>query len=212
MSAQDVINAALKMNTLGINHGTSGNVSLRADNGLLITPSGVSYEDLTPQDIVQLDWEGSYLGPMRPSSEWRFHRDILLVRQDVNAVVHTHSKFATTLACLHKDLPPFHYMVAVSGQKSVKCAPYAIFGSQELSDHALEALGDGYACLLANHGMITVGKTLDKALSVAQEIELLCEQYLNILQTGEPILLSDVQMDDVMEKFKTYGVQSRLES
>jgi len=211
MLRQDVIDTALKMNELGINQGTSGNVSVRGENGFLITPSGMAYDDLTPDDIVNVDMDGTYIGPLKPSSEWRFHRDIMLVRQDVNAIIHTHSKYATTLACLRQDLPPFHYMIAVAGGKTVRCAPYATFGSQELSDNALTALTDRKACLLANHGMIVAAENLDKALAIAHELELLCEQYINALQVGEPHILSDAEMDEVIEKFKTYGKQDTSE-
>lgn len=207
MIRQQLIDTALKMNALGINQGTSGNVSLRADDGFLITPSGMAYDDLAENHIVMMQMDASYTGSLKPSSEWRFHRDILAKRTDVNAIIHTHSKYATTLACLRKDLPPFHYMIAVAGGKTVRCAPYALFGSQELSDHALTALKDRKACLLANHGMIVAAQTLNDALNIAQELELLCEQYLVALQTGEPHILSDKEMDDVLEKFKTYGLQ-----
>ncbi len=204
---QDVINTALKMNALGINQGTSGNVSARCENGFLITPSGMAYDQLAPQDIVEVQMDGHYDGPLKPSSEWLFHRDILAARDDVNAIIHTHSKFATTLACLRRELPPFHYMIAVCGGKNVRCAPYATFGTQALSDVALEALKDRKACLLANHGMIVAAENLGKALAIAQELELLCEQYLSALQVGEPHILNDEEMEEVLEKFKTYGKQ-----
>ncbi|SCA57273.1 L-fuculose phosphate aldolase [Candidatus Terasakiella magnetica] len=209
---QDVIDTALKMNALGINQGTSGNVSARSKNGFFITPSGMDYDQLDPQDIVEVRKDGSYHGKLKPSSEWLFHHDIMSARKDVNAIIHTHSKFATTLACLRRDLPPFHYMIAVCGGKTVRCAPYATFGTQELSDVALKALQSRNACLLANHGMIVAASNLDKALKIAQELELLCEQYLTALQVGEPHILSDEEMDEVMEKFKTYGKQGALET
>jgi L-fuculose-phosphate aldolase len=141
----------------------------------------------------------------KPSSEWRFHRDILQSRTDVNAIVHTHSMFATTLACLHKDIPPFHYMIAVVGGDTIRCAPYALFGSQALSDNALTALIDRKACLLANHGMIALGKDLDDALAVTIEVENLCEQYWRALQLGEPHILSEAEMRDVFQQFRGYG-------
>lgn len=212
MKHQSVIDTALKMNALGINQGASGNVSTRSDNGFLITPSGLDYDMLRPEDIVNVHMDGTYTGSLKPSSEWLFHRDIYLAKPDVNAVIHTHSKFATTLACLRRDLPPFHYMIAVCGGKDVRCAPYATFGTQELSDVALSALQDRHACLLANHGMIVTGPNLEKALKIVQELELLCEQYLNALQIGEPYILSDSEMDEVLEKFKTYGKQDKHES
>lgn len=207
MLEQDVIDTALKMNALGINQGSSGNVSVRSEKGFFITPSGLAYDELNPNDIVDVHMDGSYAGPLKPSSEWRFHRDIMAVRTDVKAIIHTHSKYATTLACLRKDLPPFHYMIAVAGGKTVRCAPYATFGSQKLSDYALIALQDRKACLLANHGMIVAAESLDKALAIAHELELLCQQYLTALQVGDPHILSDEEMDEVLEKFKTYGKQ-----
>ncbi|NVK19709.1 MAG: class II aldolase/adducin family protein [Methylocystaceae bacterium] len=211
MLRQDVIDIALKMNALGINQGTSGNVSARHEGSFLITPSGVEYDKLESQDIVNLQMDGSYQGNLKPSSEWRFHRDIYEARADVQAIIHTHSKFATTLACLRRELPPFHYMIAVAGGKNVRCAPYATFGTQELSNHAIDALQNRKACLLANHGMIVAAESLKKALAIAHEIELLCEQYLTALQVGVPHILSDEEMDEVMEKFKTYGKQDVLD-
>ncbi|NVJ90512.1 MAG: class II aldolase/adducin family protein [Methylocystaceae bacterium] len=208
---QDVINTALKMNALGINQGTSGNVSARSDKGFFITPSGMEYDALEARDIVEMQMDASYHGHLKPSSEWRFHRDIYAARTDVNAIIHTHSKYATTLACLRKELPPFHYMIAVAGGKTVRCAPYVTFGTQELSDVAITALQNRNACLLANHGMIVAAENLKKALAIAHEIELLCEQYLNALQVGEPHILSDAEMDEVLEKFKTYGKQDSVE-
>lgn len=211
MLAKNVIKTARKMNKLGINQGASGNVSTRKGSGFLITPSGLDYESLKAKDIVKVKKDGSYKGPLKPSSEWRFHHDIYQQREDVHAILHTHSKFATTLACLRRDLPPFHYMIAVAGGKDIRCAPYATFGTQELSNYALEALKDRKACLLANHGMIVAAENLKKALAIAHEVELLCEQYLNALQVGTPHILSDEEMDEVLEKFKTYGKQDRKE-
>lgn len=206
--AQAVIDTALKMNEIGINQGTSGNVSARNSDGFIITPSGMAYEALEPTDIVQMSPQGEYEGNLKPSSEWLFHRDIYLARPDVGAIIHTHSKFATTLACMRRDLPPFHYMIGVAGGPNVRCAPYATFGTQALSDVAVSALEGRYACLLANHGMIVAAKDLPKALAIAQEIELLCEQYINLLQLGDPIILSEAEMAEVLEKFKTYGKQT----
>ncbi len=197
--------AAQRLVELGLNRGASGNIGLRCGNGFLVTPSGLSANAMTPEMIVALDMAGNYAGAIKPSSEWRIHRDILAARPDVGAVVHTHSMFATTLACLHRDIPPFHYMIAAAGGDSIRCAPYALFGSQALSDHALAALDGRYACLLAQHGMIALGRDLEHALTVAEEVESLCEQYWRILQIGEPKLLSVDQMNQVLEQFKTYG-------
>jgi L-fuculose-phosphate aldolase len=152
-----------------------------------------------------MDFEGQVDGPGKPSSEWRFHRDILATRADAGAIVHTHSRFATVFSCLHREIPAFHYMVAIAGGDNIRCAPYALFGTQALSDHALAALHGRKACLLGNHGLIALGTDLKRALAVAIEVESLCEQYWSALQLGEPQLLSEAQMQQVHEKFKTYG-------
>ncbi|RJX30716.1 MAG: class II aldolase [Oxalobacter sp.] len=211
---QSMLAAARQLVARGLNRGTSGNISVRCNDGLLLTPSGVSVDALTSDMMVKLDFEGNArvaINNTKPSSEWRMHRDILAARPDVGAVVHTHATFATTLACLHRDIPPFHYMIALAGGDSIRCAPYALFGSQTLSDHALTALTDRYACLLAQHGMIALGRDLDHALAIAEEVESLCEQYWRVLQIGEPKLLSPAQMADVLEQFKTYGQWKRHE-
>ena len=202
---QQVIDTALKMNALGINQGKSGNVSVRSNEGFLITPTGLPYEHTTPEDIVFMRPDGSCDGARLPSSEWRFHRDIYARRPEANAIVHTHSLHATTLACLGRGIPAFHYMVAVAGGRDIRCAPYATFGTQHLSDHALAALQDRKACLLAQHGMIATGATLEQALALAVEVETLAHIYVQALQIGEPAILSDDEMDRVLEKFKTYG-------
>jgi len=202
---REIIATALAMNARGINRGKSGNVSARVENGFLITPSGLAYDSLEPHDVVAMTLEGEARGPRQPSSEWRFHRDIFASRADANAIVHAHSPFATTLACLGRDIPPFHYMIAVAGGKDIRCAPYATFGTQALSDHALRALESRTACLLANHGMIAVGPSLAGALALAVEVEALAEQYWRALQIGQPTLLSETEMAVVLERFKTYG-------
>lgn len=200
-----IIATALAMNDLGINRGKSGNVSARWRDGFLVTPSGLAYEDTRPADIVFVDRDGKPSGRLAPSSEWRFHHDIYRSRAEVDAVVHAHSSFATTLACLGMDVPAFHYMIAVAGGNSLRCAPYATFGTQALSDHALRALDGRKACLLANHGMIATGEGLKQALALAVEVESLCEQYWRALQIGKPALLPDAEMDVVIEKFRHYG-------
>ncbi|MDX1709771.1 MAG: class II aldolase/adducin family protein [Rhodovibrionaceae bacterium] len=204
---QALVAAARRMNTLGINQGMSGNLGLRAGDGLLVTPSGVAYEAMAPEDIVRMAFDGNWEAPVgrKPSSEWRFHRDILAARPEFDAVVHTHAMFATTLACLGMDIPAFHYMVAVAGGSTIRCAPYATFGTQELSNHALAALEGRQACLLANHGMIACGPSLEKALALAVEVETLAAQYWRALQVGAPKLLGDAEMDRVLEKFRDYG-------
>lgn len=194
-----------KLSEVGLNRGTSGNASVRDGEGFLVTPSGMAVEAMTPHDMVAMDFDGKVHGEGKPSSEWRFHRDILASRPEVGAVIHTHSMFATTIACLRKDVPPLHYMMALVGGDSIRCAPYALFGSQALSDVALEALKDRKACLLANHGMIALGRDLDVAFAVTVEVETLCEQYWRTLQVGGPVLLSEQEMGEAMEQFKGYG-------
>lgn len=188
-----------------LNHGAAGNVSVRVQDGFLITPSGVPVADMRPDSMVLLDSAGVVQSKGKPSSEWRFHKDIYLNRQEVHAIVHTHSPFATTMACLRREIPAFHYMIAVTGGDSIRCAPYALFGTQALSDMAVEALADRRACLLANHGMIAIGANLRQAFDVAQEVELLCEQYWRALQIGEPCLLTPQEMAEAFEQFKGYG-------
>lgn len=204
---EDVVRTSLKMNALGINQGKSGNVSVRTDSGFLVTPTGVPYEDMTPAGIVAMQMDGNFEGDLLPSSEWRFHRDIYAARADVHAIVHTHACFATTLACMDRGIPPFHYMVAIAGGKDIRCAPYATFGTQELSDHAVAALEGRNACLLSHHGMIACSASLDKALVVAVEVEALSRMYWQALQIGEPALLPDAEMANVLEKFSSYGQQ-----
>lgn len=206
---QQIVDTTREMECLGINQGTSGNVSARWGDGLLITPSGVPCPALTCERIVWMPLDVSeddqLFEARRPSSEWRFHRDILRARPEVNAVVHTHSLAATALAIQSRGIPAHHYMVAAAGGNSIRCAPYATFGSQALSDHALDALRDRLACLLAHHGVIALGRDLARALWLANEIEVLAKQYLFACQLGEPPLLSDAQMEEVIEKFKGYG-------
>jgi len=205
---REIIATALRMNALGLNRGKSGNVSTRFSTGFLVTPTGIAYESTQPEDIVALTLDGAARGPRRPSSEWRFHRDIYARRPEAGAIVHAHSAFATSLACLGRDIPAFHYMIAVAGGKNIRCAAYATFGTQELSDRALDALEGRRACLLANHGMIAVGASLATALALAVEVEALAEQYWRALQIGAPNLLPDAEMDVVLEKFRTYGQPS----
>ena len=203
----DIIRTALKMNVLGVNQGKSGNVSSRIESGFLITPTGIPYEHTKPEQIVPMKMDGTHEGETLPSSEWRFHRDIYAARDDIHAIVHTHATFATTLACLDRNIPPFHYMVAAAGGSDIRCAPYATFGTQALSDFAVAALIDRHACLLSHHGMIACGATLEKALALAVEVESLSRMYWQALQIGEPTLLSEEEMRSVLHKFVTYGQQ-----
>ncbi len=193
------------MNRLGINQGKAGNASVRVPEGLLITPSGMAYDRMKPDDIVAIDGTGKARGTGAPSSEWRFHYDILRNREDVGAVLHAHPPFATALACLGMEIPAFHYMVAVAGGDSIRCAPYATFGTQALSDNALQALDGRRACLLANHGMICVADSPETALDLAVEIETLAQQYWRALQIGTPRILPAEEMQTVLGKFRTYG-------
>lgn len=202
---QQIIDICLKMNATGLNQGTSGNVSLRHEGGLLITPSGRPYESLAPEDIVRLEMDGTANGRWAPSSEWRFHRDILAARPEVQAVLHAHPVHCTALAIMERGIPPVHYMVAVFGGEDVRCAPYALFGTQELSDHALAALEGRNACLLAHHGMIVAGRDLDHAWWLAVELETLARQYLACLPLGEPPRLSSAQIAETLERIAGYG-------
>ena len=202
---QQLLVASKKLLSLGLNRGTSGNCSLRSGEHFLITPSGIPVADMSVESMVKMDFTGRVIGSGEPSSEWRFHRDILKQRKDLNAVVHVHSVFATTLACLNKSIPAFHYMISVAGGDSIRCAPYALFGGQQLSDNALAALQQRKACLLANHGMITLGRDMEDALSISVEVEMLCEQYCHALSIGEPHILSAEQMQEVLEQFSHYG-------
>ncbi|TWS99465.1 class II aldolase/adducin family protein [Reyranella sp. CPCC 100927] len=201
-----LIDTCRRMNALGINQGTSGNASVRlAGDRFLITPSGVVYDAMTPAQIPTMTLSGRWYGARRPSSEWRFHRDILAARPDAGAVIHTHGPLVTTLAVLRRDIPAFHYMVAVAGGDSIRCAPYATFGTQALSDLALAALDGRRACLLANHGLIAIGATLEKALALAVEVEALAGMYLRACAIGTPALLNDAQMAEALDLFRAYG-------
>jgi len=187
---------------------TAGNVSARSDGGFIITPSGVPYADLAAADLVELGPDGKVLaGSLKPSSEWRLHTAVYDAREDAAAVVHVHSPWATALACTRRDIPAFHYMVARAGGDSVRCAAYATFGSAELAHNAVAALADRRACLLANHGMITLGADLHAAFDLAREMEELAKQYLLCRLAGEPVLLDAAEMRINLEKFKTYGRQ-----
>lgn len=201
-----LVSISQQLVALGLNKGSSGNVSVRCKDGFLVTPSGIAPEDMVANRMVNMQFDGSHEQGKKPSSEWRFHRDILQNRPEINAVIHTHSMFATTMACLHQDIPPFHYMIAVTGGDTIRCAPYALFGSQALSDGALIALNERKACLLANHGMIAIGADVDEALAITVEVENLCEQYWRLLQvTATPPLLSEAEMREVFQQFKGYG-------
>ena len=208
---QSIIDTCLEMTRLGINQGTSGNVSVRMGRGFLITPSGLPYEEMQPGHIVEMDLEGKPKGDILPSSEWRMHCDIYRARPDAGAVIHTHAAHCSALSCLRKDIPAFHYMIAVAGGTDIRCAPYATFGTQKLSDNMLKALKGRKACLLANHGMICLEANLNKALWLAGEVESLARQYWLASQAGKPAILSDREMKLVLTKFQTYGQQQSQE-
>lgn len=200
-----IIEACLEMNHLGINQGTSGNISIRHEDYMLITPTSVPYKQLKPEDIVKMEMNGSVHGHLKPSSEWRFHLDILNARPEVNAVVHAHPTFSTILSIMEMDIPAIHYMIAVAGGEDIRCAPYATFGTEKLSHHALKALEGRKACLLAHHGSIAIGTNLEKALWLAVEVETLAKQYHGALQLGKPKLLSHEQMAGIIDKISNYG-------
>lgn len=204
-----IIVTARAMNAANLNRGAAGNVSARAGaDGFLVTPTGMSYDALDAGDIVPMKLDGNWSGVRKPSSEWRFHRDVYATRPEAGAIVHAHPPFATALACLRRGIPPFHYMIARFGGATVRCADYATFGTEELSHAALAALQDRCACLLANHGMLVFGRDLGHALDLAVEFETLCEHYWRALQIGQPVLLADAEMAVVLEKFRGYGQQS----
>ncbi len=205
-----MIATARRMNASGLNQGTSGNLSVRVEGGLLLTPTGMDYEALEPEDLVHMRLDGAHEGRRAPSSEWRIHRDVLATRPEVGAVLHAHSMFSTSLACLRRPIPAFHYMVTRAGGVDIRCAEYATFGTEALSRHTLAALEGRRACLMANHGMVALGGTLASAFALAVEVETLAAMYWRALQVGEPVLLDAAEMERVLEKFKTYGQQPPL--
>jgi L-fuculose-phosphate aldolase len=200
-----LVAAARRMSERGLNPGKSGNLSARLGGGFLVTPSGEAYDTLAHTDIVFVDERGGAKGEHPPSSEWRLHRAIYTQYPAAGAVVHTHSPHATTLACLRRSIPPFHYEVAFAGGRDIRCSDYATYGTQELSDLAVAALEGRRACLLANHGAVAYGADLDEATGLAEKVEALARLYCQALQLGEPVLLEDAEMDKVVEKFRSYG-------
>ncbi len=206
---QQLIDVCLRLNHSGLNTGRSGNASIRWKNMVLITPTGMPYESLQPEDIVCMDIHGKVAqGQRMPSSEWHFHTALLAARPECSAILHAHSPKATTLSVLRQDLPAVHYMIAVAGGDTVRCAPYATFGTMALAHHAVLAMRNRKACLLADHGIITAGGNIHEAFAILQEIEGLCRIYLEACQTGQPVVLSDDEMASVCEKFQQYGRQS----
>jgi L-fuculose-phosphate aldolase len=208
-----VISACRELTRLHLTHGTSGNISLRRDERqFFVSPTGMSYDALEAEDIPLVDLDGRWFGRRLPSSEWRFHRDIFECRDDVGAIVHTHSMNATALACTGRGIPAFHYMVAAAGGANIRCAPYYTFGTQALSDAAVAALDGRKACLLANHGVIAVGADLPAALSLAGEVENLAAQYCAALALGNVRILDEIEMRPVLDKFRTYGRQDATDT
>jgi L-fuculose-phosphate aldolase len=202
---QAIIDACRRMNALGINQGTSGNISVRHGEGMLITPPSVPYDAMIPEQIVFMDMNGTFIKGQRPSSEWRFHLDILRARGEVEAVVHAHPTYATILAIMGLEIPPIHYMIAAAGGDTIRCAPYATYGTPELSQHAVDALEGRMAWLLGHHGMIAIGVSLERALWLAVEVETLARQYHGCLQIGQPPLLSKQEIERVRRKMAGYG-------
>lgn len=204
-----IVAHARALNGLGINQGTSGNLSARCAGAMLITPSGVPYEAIEPEMIARMPLAGpgpAWSGPLRPSSEWRFHRGILRARPDVGAIVHTHATYATALAMLRKPIPAAHYMIAAFGGPTIRCTDYAPFGTQELSDLAVAGLEDRHGVLLGSHGMITTGADLEQALWRAVELEALARMYHHALLLGAPVILPEEEVARLVERFETYGV------
>lgn len=204
----ELIEACRSMNRLGINKGTAGNISVRYGDGFLISPTGIPYDKLTPGHVVAVGWDGTFSGDVVPSSEWRFHRDLLRARSDLNAVVHTHSTHATALAIMGREIPAIHYGIAGAGGNTIRCAPYELFGTQALADRVIEAMEGRRACLLAHHGMIAAHVSIARALALAVTVEELSQLYLLCLPHGEPPILSQEQIAEVLVKYKTYGQQS----
>ena len=208
IARENLLNTSKKLLTAGLNHGASGNCSCRDREGFLITPTGIDSSKLTTDMMVRMNLSDALPQPeskYQPSSEWQFHQAILEKYPEINAVVHTHSVFASTLSVLGQDIPAFHYMIAVAGGDSIRCAPYAMFGTKELSDNILEAIQDRKACLLSNHGLVAIGKDLNEAFNIAEEVEHLSRLFVEAKKIGEPLLLSDRQMVEVLNRFNSYS-------
>ncbi len=204
----ELVRTCLQMVELGINQGTSGNVSVRTGDRFLITPSGIAYDEMTAEQIAVMDFRGRYWGPCKPTTEWRIHSRLLETRPDAAVVIHTHSLFATTVACLRRDIPALHYYVAVGGGPTIRCAEYATYGTQALADNVVAAMAGRDACLMANHGLLAVGATLVQTLRRTFDIEMLARQYVYALQIGEPHILPDAEIERVRHKMRTYGTQA----
>ena len=200
-----LVAVARRLSALGLNPGRSGNVSERFGEGFLVTPSAMPYDRMTPEDLVFVDASGGSGGGRKPSSEWPLHRGIYAARPEALGIAHTHSPYATSLACLRRRIPPFHYEVAFAGGADIRCSDYATFGTEALCECALAALEGRRACLLANHGAVAFGSSLDDATMLAEKVEALAQLYWQALQAGEPVLLDEVEMSRIVEKLRTYG-------
>lgn len=206
--SRQIIDTCLAMTKLGLNQGTAGNISVRYQDGILITPTGMPYEQMTEQDIVFVSNQGQHEKGKLPSSEWQFHLAVYQARSDINAVVHNHATYCAAVSILEKSIPPIHYMIAVSGTDHIPCVPYATFGTAKLAQYVAEGIKQSKAILLAHHGLIAAEENLDKALWLANEVELLAKWYIQLLSTQQPIpLLSKQDMAVILEKFKSYGLR-----
>jgi L-fuculose-phosphate aldolase len=202
---EEVVRTCRRLVELGMNQGAAGNVSVRLGDGFLATPSGIGWDELEPEQLATVDGPGQYRGPCLPTSEWRLHAAVLRVRPAVGAVIHTHSVYATTIACLRLDLPALHYYIVAGGGATIRCAPYATFGTQALADNVVATLADADACLMANHGLLVVGSTLAQTLRRTVDIETLARQYVYARMIGEPVILPDDEIERVRVKMRTYG-------
>lgn len=205
----EMIAACLDMDKRGLNQGTSGNIGVRVKEGMLITPSAIPYDEMQPEDIVLMTADGEIKGRRKPSSEWRFHFDIIRKRPEAGAVIHLHSLFCTSLSMLRKPIPAVHYMIAAAGGPTIPCVDYFTWGTQDLADAIVAALDGRQACLLANHGMVCIGSDLRKAAWLAVEVETLAAQYWHALQVGEPYVLPDDEIERAVSQFKTYGLAAK---
>lgn len=209
---EEIVFYGRKLISSALTTGSGGNLSIvdRQMGTIAIKPTGVDYLEMRPEDVVVVDWEGKIVdGRLKPSSEISLHLGLLKARTDIHAVIHTHQVYATTLACLHWEIPAVHYLVGFSGQK-VPLAPYATYGTPELARHIVESIGQYNACLMANHGIVTVGGTLSAAFNVAEELELVARLYYQSMCIGKPQILSEAEMEVVIKKFATYGQPQSL--
>lgn len=204
---QSLVDGSLSAEELRLNAGTSGNISVRCEGGMLITPTGIAPKLLRTSSIVMMDLDGNWSGDIVPSTEWALHAAIYKARPEVEAIVHAHPDYCVALSCMRQSLPPFHYMIASFGGDDVRCSRHETFGSMELADATVEALEGRNVCLLANHGMVAVGKSVTEALSRTQKLENLARQYTLCRSVGEPVLLTDEELVSVKARYKTYGIQ-----